>query len=278
MVEVKDSQERPRFLRWKCIDDFPNMNKNKMFYIGNYTPTQSTIDTLTPIFEDIKQRYTKQIKELFSTEKKQLNVCGGQYTFFFVLPKVIKEIAKKYPFLNINFILEDLTVQDIANKSYDVILSGFYLDGKNSGKIAKNDKYYHSRQYFDDKVFLSVSKDAIKEYENIEAILKNHNILFGRLDVVFEKKYLYSVAPVGREGEDPKVVVDSYYMLHLMMLYNVGIAMSFSSMSKMDIKSLIVCADDILSTARRIVFFKKHPENLNYFSKIFFKCLVSEGT
>lgn len=269
MVEIKNSQERPRFLRWKCIDDFPNMNKSKMFYVGHYTPTQSTIDTLTPIFEDIKRRYTKQINDLFSEEKKSLKVSGGNYTFFFILSNIFKLASSKYPFLSIEIALADVrNTQELRNISSDLIFAACYLDvNKSAFEKANTTEYSIHRKHFDDKVFCGTSKEALDEFVDRNKLIKHHNLLFGRLDAEGEKKYLYSVAPRGREHENPKVVVDSHFMVYLLMLQNVGIGDVLSSMRKSDTENLVVFSDTVLTTARRIVFRRKNVKYLHYFSR-----------
>jgi hypothetical protein len=272
--------ERPKYLRWKCIDNFTKMDKSKMFYKGNYTPTQSMIDTLTPIFEEIKQKYTKEINAWLNKDKKSLKIAGGSYTFFFVLPEIFKFASDEYPLMPIELVMENIrTAKELADNDADLILGGYYSDSNGNFHVEDypfsniQTTHYIMRKRFDDRICLGVSKNALFEFEDVNAVLNYHDILFSRLDEAGEKKYLYAPTPKNREEEDPRVVVDSYFMSYLMMQQNVGIADVLSSMNKSDTDNLLVVDNSILSIARRMVFYKKKAKHLNHFGKRIFKIL-----
>jgi len=108
--------------------------------------------------------------------------------------------------------------------------------------------------------------------------LNNQDIVFGRLDEDGEKKYLYSFSPSGRENESPKVVIDSYFMAHLLMLHGVGIWHTFSSVQTSEKKNVLVLENEgALSVVRRFIFYKNRAAHLNYFQRKIFKFLEEGG-
>jgi len=271
-------QEKPAYLRWKCLDDFSNMNKSKIFFNGEYSPSVSTIETLKPIFEDIKKRYSKQIRDLFENDNQHVILAGGIYSFFFCLPKMLKFISDKYPLLPIRLVLHNInSLSELIKYDYDFVATVLYPGiNEKAFKGINGTNYFKSKKSFEDKVFLAIGEQAASEYESIKKALDTHNILFGRLDEAGDKEYLYSVAPVGRERENPKVVVDSYFMVYLMMRQNAGIAMGMESMSYQEKENLLILKDRVLSRPNRFVVFKNRPKYLNYFSKVFFRIFERE--
>ncbi len=283
MLFEKTEQVHPVYLKWKCIDNFRKMDKNKMFFSGRYSPSTSMIETLTPIFEDIKKRYTKQINDLFFKPKRYLNICGGQYTFFFILPKMLKYIATKYPFFSVHLILDEIRPDNIDDYDYDFVASVIYTstDGKIDKKFikkVKNKKYYTSKQTYDDRMLLASSKTALDKYFNHDNIIKNHEILFGRFIEETNRYYDHYISPKHRSNDNPKIVVDSYFMLYLLMIHNIGMYVVFSSMSKMEIGSLIKLQQEPLVITRRLAFSNKNQSFPINLSQIFFKFLRNEGT
>ncbi len=266
-------QEKPAYLRWKCLDDFSNMNKSKIFFNGEYSPSVSTIETLKPIFEDIKKRYSKQIRDLFENDSQHVILAGGIYSFFFCLPKMLKFISHKYPLLPIRLVFQNInSVEALVESNLDFVSTVVYPNvNEESFYGIKKTNYVRSRKFFEDKNYLAIGTKAAAEYDSIEDALKYHDILFGRFDDDGDKRYLYSVSPEGREDENPRVVVDSYFMVYLMMRENAGIGMGMESMSYQERENLLILKDRVLSRPNRFVVFKNRPKYLNYFSKVFFR-------
>jgi len=200
MIE-NENQEKPAYLRWKCLDDFSNMKKHEMFYNGSYVPSSSMIETLDPIFADIKARYTKQIQDLFEKKKQHVTLAGGIYSFFFSLPKMLKFISKQYPLLPVRLIFENINnLEDLVASNYDFVATVLYpgINENDFYGIGKTN-YVRSRKVFKDVNYLAVAKEAVTEYDSTQSVLDHHNILFGRFGDEEDKRYLYSVAPKGRE-------------------------------------------------------------------------------
>jgi hypothetical protein len=268
-------ENRPAYLRWKCIDDFANMNKRKLFHRGNYSASNTTSEVLKPIFSSIKQRYTKQIMDAFSDNKSHVKMTGGGYSFFFILPKLLKFTSCKYPFLPIELFLEEIrSVKDLNLIDCDFVIGGYYVGDENSFSGLTRTKYSITRRYFDDKIFLATAKKSLEEFGNEENLLNKQDIVFGRLDEDGEKKYLYSLNPNGRENESPKVVIDSYFMAHLLMIRGVGIWHTFASIQLSEKKNVLILEKaGSLSVVRRFVLYKHRTRWLTYCQRQFFKYL-----
>jgi hypothetical protein len=273
-------ENRPAYLRWKCIDDFTNMNKKKLFHRGNYSASNTTSELLQPIFSSIKQRYTKQIIDAFSDDKSHVKISGGGYTFFFVLPKLLKFASSKYPFLSIELFLKEVrSDKDLSIGSFDLMVSGYYIgEPAHTFSWLFHSGYLVTRRYFDDAIFLSTAKQSLEEFSSEANILNKQDIVFGRLDEDGEKKYLYSLNPSGRENESPKVVIDSYFMAYLLMLHGVGIWHTFSSVHSSEKKDTLVLKDEgVLSVIRRFVLHKSKADHLNHFRREIFKLLEGKS-
>jgi len=258
MLTKNAESNSPAYLKWKCIDNFQKMDKGKMFFSGKYSPSTSMVATLEPIFEDIKKRYTKQINDLFFKPKKYLTLCSGQYTFFFVLPKMLKYLGNKYPLLPVHLVLDETRPQEVDKQDYDFIGSGVYI-GVNEHILhsLKHKKYKLSRCVFYDNICLSSSNQCLKRYSSKHEITEKHEIIFYRYDEEIDKYYNNFFAPKSRINEKPKIVVDSYYMIYLLIKQDVGISGVLSSMNKTDSKSLMILQREPLITTKRLVFCKK---------------------
>jgi len=272
-------ENRPAYLRWKCIDDFANMSKKKLFHRGNYNASNTTSEVLKPIFSSIKQRYTKQIVDAFSDNKNHVKMAGGGYTFFFVLPKLLKFASCKYPFLPIELVLEEIrSDEELDLIDCDFVVSGYYIGSNENAFLGlSNMKYSLTRKYFDDKVFLASSKKSLEEFGSKKNLLDNHHMVFGRINEYEDnekKYYIYSFRPRGREDESPKVVIDSYFMAHLLMIQGVGIWHTFSSFHPTNTDNVLVFEDEgALSVIRRFVLYKNRAKHFDYFRKKIFKLL-----
>jgi hypothetical protein len=268
-------ENRPSYLRWKCIDDFTNMSKKKLFHRGSYSASNTTSEVLKPIFSSIKQRYTKQIIDTFSDDKSHVKMAGGGYTFFFVLPKLLKFASCKYPFLPIELVLEEIrSAKELSLIDCDFVVGGYYIGNESSFSGLAHTQYFSTRRYFDDPIFLATSKKSLEEFGNKENVLNNQDIVFGRLDEDGEKKYLYSFNPSGRENESPKVVIDSFFMAHLLMVHGVGIWHTFSSAQSSQKRNIVIFEEEgALATPRRFIFCKNQAKHLYYFKRKVFKFL-----
>lgn len=272
-------ENRPAYLRWKCIDDFTNMNKKKLFHRGNYSASNTTSEVLKPIFASIKQRYTKLLVDAFSDDKSHVKMAGGGYTFFFVLSKLLKFASCKYPFLPIELTLEELrSDKELSLINCDFVISGYYIGSNENAFLGLSHMGYSvARKHFDDKIFLATSKKSLEEFGSKENLLNKQHIVFGRIDEYEDdekKYYIYSFRPQGREDERPKIVIDSYFMAHLLMIQGVGIWHTFGSFKPSNTDNVLIFKDEeTLSVVRRFVVYKNNTKHLNYFRKKSFKLL-----
>jgi len=192
---------------------------------------------------------------------------------------MLKYIATKYPFFSVHLILDEINPGNIDKCEHDFIASAIYVDKNNDSFLKiKTIKHTLSKDVLFDEILLSSSKDALQSYSNEQKIIKKHEIIFYRYDEIVNKLYNNFFAPKSRLNENPKMIVDSYYMIYLLMKQNVGISGILSSMPKEDFKSLMHLTKEPLLTAKRFTFCKKNTMKIKNLSKIFFKILRNEGT
>ena len=158
----------PRHLNWKCLDNFDKVPNRKIFLVGEMEITPFQRAKLNKIFAELKEKWKNKIINLLRKEEKtHLEIAGGNYTFFFVLPQAIKWIRNKHPFLPVSLtIFERGGDIELSYNSPDVLLTGELKDepDEEQKRKAKEFKYIVSRKWYYDSMFLVASKDAVARF------------------------------------------------------------------------------------------------------------------
>jgi len=262
MVESdKTERIRPRYLNWKCIDNFDKVSDEKIFYDGAVHLNELQRRRAKREFAQLNAKYTKIIndfvEEISGEQKTHLTIAGGNYTFFFVLPQVISWVRKKYPFLGVHIQLFERGGSAALNEqNADIVLTSESNDLRLSDEIAYDAGYHKTRFNIMDIVFFAASRSALHTFGDSSNVLKMHNTLFSRLYATHssevEKVRLYSVIP--RVGVIPKVLVDQYFLEYLLMRDDVGIGYLYSSMNVRN--DVIVIREECIEKFKRFVIVK----------------------
>jgi hypothetical protein len=265
--ESENLKALPKFMTWKCIDNFDKVSDEDMFLVGKMPLSLRQREVLKPIFEEMRLRWTKKIKETFSPRPKHLTIAGGNYTYFFVLPKLIKWIKKEHPYLSVRLkLLETREGLDLANQESDLVLAGLYPEAaqdKKSYHAILKAGYTHSRISYDDEAYFAASVKSVEEFGSKENTINKHDILFGRLisasDSYNQKTYLFTTMPEGREKEKQRIVVDLWYMGYLFMKHHAGIWHIFKSIPYDE--TITQLHKNPVSIVRRFFVYKKGLHN-----------------
>lgn len=227
-----------KFLNWKCLDNFDRVPDRKIFLVDgeDFTLTYVQRARLRPIFSSLKKKWDKQIKDLFSNSKKtHVEIAGGNYTFFFVLPHAIKLIRNRNRFLPVCISLFQRSAEvELGDRNVDFLLSGELLTEPDLVQVtqAKKHGYIISRYSYDDAMFFAASKKSVSLFGTKDETLRKHNILRYRSYSVNNIYHLPSTfyVPKGREKAISNVVVDHYFFGELLMERSVGIISIYSGM------------------------------------------------
>lgn len=240
------------FINWAMInrDDeisIPFLNKeSKLSYVNRRG--------LREYINDFTKKWEKEITMLSvkATGKTHFRVGGGNYTFFFIMPKAVKIMQNLYPLMNISFeIFEPRHTDHIVDSKIDYALGTTNIDGS-----LKHSKYVFSRRMFKDAISCGISQDALYDYDfNKELALKNHFTLYGRPYLSadrteeLDESYLSGgrvkeldgslrLPIAGRENEPPKVISDYEYLSYLLMKQSAGIWMKSDTLYDKEITEL----------------------------------------
>lgn len=264
----------PKYLNWKCLDNFDKVQNRKIFLVGETNITPFMRAKLSRVFSEMKGQWEQKVKDIFrEPEKTHLEIAGGNYTFFFVLPHVMKWIRNRHKFLPVRLHLVERSqdVLDLTVSEYDLMLTTLYAKDSVE-KLAKHHLYETARLRYDDAVFLASSVESIDIFGSKQAVLDSHDVLFGRFyskDQVYEDMQLYSTIPDGREGVRPRVVVDQYFLKYLLMQYSAGIGHVFRSMRYSD--SLTVLDEISVSKMQRLSIYRKDLDKYRWIARRFIK-------
>jgi len=264
MSEKIDKEKVKAILSWRCIDDFDKaFSQKKMWLVGGVEVSDRQATVLRETFSDIKKKWTKIIKEeFFDKNEKKIEIVGGNYTFFFVLPAVFKHFRENHPFLGLNLsLLEHSENYELSASGADIILSGIY-ENTNMNKFTKQvfqNDYVYQRLMFEDEAYLASSKESIKEFKSKENVLRKHDLVIGRsyesFDNKQETKIRFEITPDGRENEDPRLKIDFYPMGYNFMECSLGISHVFKS--DIYFSNFLILEDEPIVKIKRFLLIKK---------------------
>lgn len=270
-----------KHLNWKCVDNFDKVPNRKIFLVGETDVTPFQRAKLRKAFTELKDKWANKIVDLFrEEEKRHLHLTGGNYTFFFVLPHAIKWIRAKHPFLPVSLTLFERgpDVLNLDSGEYDIVLTTLYR-----ADVVEQKSIHHLydtlRLKYDDEVFLASSTDSVNIFGSKQAVLDEHDVLFGRFyekETGHEEMQLYSTIPHGREGVKPRVVVDQYFLKYLLMQYSVGIGHMFRSMRHSD--DLSVLDEKSVSQMQRLSVYRKDLHGYRWIARRCIKFLEYGGS
>ena len=243
-------------LSWRCLDNIEE--QKSCFYNSKRKISKIQSRDLAPIMSALQEKWTTEFNKEFGAKKKYFTIASGNYSYFFILPDVIRLFQEKYPHTAINMkLLEIRSLSDLKEESADVLFSGMYRNISGYAKrFAGLNKigYTISKGFYADKAYFGASNDSVKEFGTKENTIAKHNLLFGRLyrtnETTGETMALpYSTLPKGRESSIPRVITDQHYLSYVFMKYSAGIWTLFRSMNK-DM-SLCRLTDDAISEIDR---------------------------
>jgi len=261
-IEENDRQY-PKHLNWKCLDKFDKMKSQKMFYLGKMDLSYLQRDKLSKLFNNINLKWKPKLEELVkswtSEEQSHLDISGGNYTFFFVLPNIINYIKTNYPHLSLKLSLFENAAENISFRPIsDIILTSFSVTGFKNQSQLNETNYKMMRKSYQDFVTLGASKEAVKEFGSKEKVLMKHDVLFDRIysssqsNIKIDRRY--SIAPKGRELVTPRVVVDQYFLKYALMCNSVGISHVHKSITHN--KSIVILTRDVIAKYIRFCIVK----------------------
>jgi hypothetical protein len=245
--EVSEPAERkiPKHLTWKVLDNFDKIPDNKLFYVDgeDFKLSHAERERLRPLFKEVKDKYLPELEALVKSFQKppetHLVIAGGNYTFYFILPHVMKLVKEEFRHLQIKLTLfEDGDGSRFHEQNAHIILSGNLIsdDKQNAMVTARAEKagYMVDAKSAYDAMYFAASKRLVKELGGVEETLKRGNLILERYYVdssnTLRANPLYSFFPEGRRHEEPRVTVDQYYMKYLMMKNAVGIGHIYKTM------------------------------------------------
>lgn len=236
-MKEKDLKNDKPILNWKCIENFDKVSDDKIFYNRkNIRLTERQRREAKKQFDELREKYRPILRDFVEEangrKKTHLTIAGGNYTFFFVLPKMIEWISRKHPFLGVEIrLFERGGSAQLEEQDADIVLtSSLRGDSAPRGMLAG---YNKMRKFAEDTLFFATSTDALEKFGSQADVINAQDVLFSRIYATqyseSEIKRLYASMPLGREAF-PRVVVDQYFLECKMITHSVGLGYLFSSM------------------------------------------------
>jgi len=211
------------------IDYSKNFSISTIDYANSFPPGMSFS------LKVLKNKYLEKIQHI-SYKKETFDLAGGNYSFLFLLPAMVKVMKKKYPFIPINFKLYETRLdRDYIYCKYKCVFSAFY------GSVEFNDfknrmtkvEYETNRSVIEDFSYFCASKKAVEKFNSKEECLSKMDFAYGRPfkdDMMQEEiKYAYDTTPPNRKKEDARIISDLLFLSYLFMRYSVCMWIHFAS-------------------------------------------------
>jgi len=195
---------------------------------------------LSWMIKEISDSIIDEINEEFDIKiKTHYHMCSGNYTYFFLTPKVLNVFQREYPCTAVHIKLFEFRDYDaIADREQDCLFTSRSVNKISEVEFMKELRkrgYGTVRGSIVDASYFCASKDAVEEKAGKNKTLQEMDLLYGR---IFKETYSkeeinhpFSTKPVGRENEDYLIISDGFYLSHLFMLAGVGIWITFDSAS-----------------------------------------------
>jgi DNA-binding transcriptional LysR family regulator len=237
-VDWASLKEKP-ILNWKCIEDFDKVSDDDIFHNYRIKLSEEKRRRCREEFAKLREKYTKLFMEFYAEvnglNKKRIIVAGGNYTFFFVLPQLLKWINRYFPLLPVEFKLFERTkIGELTSQDADIIITSENDDLRFDKREIEDAGYVRLRRKAKDKMFFAASKKLVEEAGSKENALKNYDIIATRFysDENFRRDLSnrYALDIPGREDAEVRLAVDQYYMEYKFLRDGVGIGRVFSSM------------------------------------------------
>lgn len=264
---------KSKYLNWKCIDNFDRVPDKKLFltHSEGHSLTSLQRAKLAPIFSELKKKWDKEIKDLFCDKRKtHLEISGGVYTFFYILPEVIKWARSRSCFLPISLSLFDRRESAaLDSESADIILTAELLDQPYYQQIieAKKNAYVVSKFFYNDSMFFASSKESVSLFGSQEVALQKQDILFTREYSVNNMYKLPSAfyVPKDRDKELARVILDQYFFGSTLINKSVGIGVIYGRMHKS--LDLVRLTESPAAVFRRFVLYRESMKEYRWIGR-----------
>jgi len=270
-MKKKDSKTSVKpMLSWRCIDDFDKAYPDNVCCVGSFDISKRKAVILREVFAAMKEKWTKELLMLFSEEEEGFEIAGGNYSFFFILPCVLKHFRENHPFLRVKLSFIDVdNPDDLGKYNADCLLTSFFASSGLFGdveqfkaQISKNG-YSFNRWVYYDAAYLAASKESGKKYGSKKNVLAKDNVVLGK---VYENYNLrkftnlsHEFAPSNRAKEEPRIIIDFYFMSYHLMSQCLGISYVFASDRSMS--NFLILEEKPITTLVRFPIFKKDIRN-----------------
>jgi len=207
-----------------------------------------------------KERLFKITGKKDNLEKTHFVIAGGNYTYRFILPWILRFVRKHYDLLPIKLKLIEFTEAKDYPEDVDILLYAAY----------ENDKFlnipnaFNTDTFLEDEVHLMTSRKTYLQYEeDSKKVLENVPLIFARL-VANATNYERIALPAYYEmfkryiKQETRLFIDTYFVAYEFMLDGRGILQGFSSMC--DKREVAFLTKEPLTTMKRYFVYNKNSE------------------
>lgn len=238
-------------LSWKLVDYIPpgtefTAQQRKGFVNSRRAKlTNVQMRNLRSTFIPLKDKYHFELQKAFFPETVAtgyFRFAGGNYSFSFVLPYVLKDVAQANRTMPIHLKLYELRDDEDLLNEFDFVLSSKYKDNKGHDKqITKFHNlrklgFNYSKQFYMDEVRFAASKEVIRAMGSKEKVLKQHALIGLKVyrSEGSNRKQITTSFPIKPEGRTdiPRVTSDSALFNYELMKSSFGLWVMFKSQIK----------------------------------------------
>jgi len=199
---------------------------------------------------DFREKFIKKVDHI-KYANESFHLAGGNYSFLFLLPAMIKVIKKSYPFLSVNIVLyETRDDKDYINCNHQCVFSASYDRYYSFSKYSKNMKivgYNAIRGVIKDSSYFYASKEAVEQFGSKHECLKKMDYCYGRIfkNSLSKEEISFSYNTTPSERQDaPRLISDMLFLSYLFAKYSAGIWINWvSSLYEKNIVNLNKIAD-----------------------------------
>lgn len=256
LEEEVDDDSDP-ILNWECFSE-SDLSNAKWFVDSDHHIPRSLGYQMKDILDQHAESTNIKLSKYY---RKRLVMAGGEYTYLFILPRIMCWLQRKMPKLEITIKMHDVastsSLKELKKSDCDIVFAGYFEGDEDKWSDWKSAGFFRHKKKFADHVYPAIHKDLVTLHGSVKAATENVDLIFGRCNVEYDDANMIRVYPTPRKGNDIRILTDTYILAFICMAGGLGMWYVYISIPERDIENLVKVTLDHTTTIYRIAFYKR---------------------
>lgn len=256
-VQLEEDDDDKPILNWECFSD-SDLNDIDWFVNSDYPIPRRIASKMQDVVDEHAESTNIKLSKFY---RKSLVMAGGEYTYLFILPRVMRWLQIKMPRLEITIKMHDVAstrgLEELKHSDCDIVFGGYHEGDESKWEGWKSAGFFRDKRKFADHIYPSVHKGLVDLYGDAESTIKDVDLIFGRCNVEYDEANMIRLYPMPRKGNDIRILADTYILAYICMVGGLGMWIVFRSMPEQEIEKLVKLTSDHTTTMYRMAFYKR---------------------